>query len=537
MRKDVKKVKVLTIRKLTRNISKLKSKKGTEELIQKNQRRAQRLLEEIHTIKKLRPDDVTKTALQKEINFEKVCKKPNSTVETRAIARLATHSLLKQKISTIKDAIKAFKEARKIAVEQEDKTEETSKPDESTQIMRTDTEKKCEQKKTKKNHKAENTNTEVTKAEDKSLGNPTCKTLNTEADLVASNRRTAENIPGSQNGQKTTSLLAETKLLESVPEKPASLTAPKVSSERKLVVGIPEKPSSPTVTKVSSERKPMVGIPEKPSSPTVPEVSSEGKLVVVIPEKPSPLTVPKVSPERKPMVGIPEKPSSPTVPKVSSEKKPVVGIQDKQAVENKVENKSRLGKKTPVHESASDSSDIEDSDKEDKEYFDDSTEERFYKQSSGFEDSDSDSEDDFFLGKVRQTKRKKSSKNPEDKVEKEKLPTEATKPSAGSMEGRKGNTAPKTVKLDSVFCNSLSNIKQKSSFMKRETKLPPVKNMKAVVPQAPKWAKKPQAARNSTVKSQRKPETALHPSWEASRKRKEQSQIAVFQGKKIVFDD
>lgn len=30
----------------------------------------------------------------------------------------------------------------------------------------------------------------------------------------------------------------------------------------------------------------------------------------------------------------------------------------------------------------------------------------------------------------------------------------------------------------------------------------------------------------------------LHPSWEASRKRKEQqSKIAVFQGKKIIFDD
>lgn len=31
---------------------------------------------------------------------------------------------------------------------------------------------------------------------------------------------------------------------------------------------------------------------------------------------------------------------------------------------------------------------------------------------------------------------------------------------------------------------------------------------------------------------------ALHPSWEASRRRKEQqSNIAVFQGKKITFDD
>ncbi|CAI9538803.1 unnamed protein product [Staurois parvus] len=206
-------------------------------------------------------------------------------------------------------------------------------------------------------------------------------------------------------------------------------------------------------------------------------------------------------------------------------------------LENKIENKSRLVKKTPVRESGSDSSDIEDSDNEDKEYFDDSTEERFYKQSSGFEDSDSDNEDDFFIGKVRRTKKKKSSKKPPaDKVE-ENLPAETTTPSAGGMESQKGNPAPKTVKLESVFCTSLSNTKQKSSFVKREPKLPPLRNKKAVFQQAPKLVKKPQAARNSMVKSQSKPEPALHPSWEASRKRKEQSQIAIFQGKKIVFDD
>ncbi len=34
------------------------------------------------------------------------------------------------------------------------------------------------------------------------------------------------------------------------------------------------------------------------------------------------------------------------------------------------------------------------------------------------------------------------------------------------------------------------------------------------------------------------PQQSLHPSWEASRKRKEQqAQITVFQGKKIRFDD
>lgn len=44
---------------------------------------------------------------------------------------------------------------------------------------------------------------------------------------------------------------------------------------------------------------------------------------------------------------------------------------------------------------------------EEKEYFDDSTEERFYKQSSMSEDSDSG--DDFFIGKVKRARKKESS--------------------------------------------------------------------------------------------------------------------------------
>ncbi|XP_073480779.1 serum response factor-binding protein 1 isoform X2 [Aquarana catesbeiana] len=560
MRKDVKKVKVLTIRRLTRNLSKLKSKKGKEELIQKNQRRAQRLLEEIHTIKKLRPDDVTKTALQKEINFEKVCKKPNSTIETRALARLATHPLLKQKISTIKDAVKAFKEARKIAAEQEAKMEETYQHDEPVQTVGIDTDKQCKQKKTKQNQTAKDSK----KIEENSLDNPPCKTLLKETDCVTSNEQHEEKILDSHSGLKQASLTipkaemkivegvpekptsitvpkvsAEWKIVEGIPEMPASLTVPKVSAERKIVGGVPGKPASLTVPKVSAERKIVEGVTEKPASLTVPKVSAEQKIVEGVPGKPASLTVPKVSDEWKIVEGVPGNPASLTVPKISTEKKPVVGVPEKQR-ENKIENKSTLGKKNPVRESGSDSSDIEDSDNEEKEYFDDSTEERFYKQSSGFEDSDSDSEDDFFIGKVRRTKKKKSSKKPPaDKVEEEKLPTETTKPAAGVMKSQKGNPAPKSVKLESVFCTSLSNTKQKSSIMTREPKLPPVRNKQAVFPQASKFVKKPQAARNGncTMKSQGKPEPALHPSWEASRKRKAQSQIAVFQGKKIVFHD
>lgn len=56
MRKEVKRVRALIIRKLTRQISSLKKKKGKETEIERNQKRASRLLEEIHAMKTLSPD-------------------------------------------------------------------------------------------------------------------------------------------------------------------------------------------------------------------------------------------------------------------------------------------------------------------------------------------------------------------------------------------------------------------------------------------------------------------------------------------------
>ncbi|KAK9408329.1 serum response factor-binding protein 1 [Crotalus adamanteus] len=112
MRKEVKKIRVLTIRKLTRHIAKLKGKKGTEDAVLKNHRRAQRLLEEIHAMKEIKLDHVTKSALGREIDFGVICKKPNSTARDRAIARLISHPLLKTKIANIKTAVEDFKNAR-----------------------------------------------------------------------------------------------------------------------------------------------------------------------------------------------------------------------------------------------------------------------------------------------------------------------------------------------------------------------------------------------------------------------------------------
>uniref|UniRef100_A0A8C7IE72 Serum response factor-binding protein 1 n=1 Tax=Oncorhynchus kisutch TaxID=8019 RepID=A0A8C7IE72_ONCKI len=129
MRKEVKRVRALVIRKLTRQMAGLKKKKGKEEDLERNRRRVGRLLEEIHAMKTLKPDPVTKAALHKNLSFEFVCKNPKATISDRAIARIATHPQFSKKIDTIKAAIKAFKDER-MSVEKGDQkeTEEDGTP-------------------------------------------------------------------------------------------------------------------------------------------------------------------------------------------------------------------------------------------------------------------------------------------------------------------------------------------------------------------------------------------------------------------------
>ncbi|XP_056597093.1 serum response factor-binding protein 1 [Triplophysa dalaica] len=112
LRAEVKRVRVLIIRKLIRQISVLEKKKGSQEDLEKHRRRAARLLEEIKEMKGIVPDKVTKSALQMEISFEKVCKNKEATISDRAIARIATHPQFNKKIQILKDAIKAFKDER-----------------------------------------------------------------------------------------------------------------------------------------------------------------------------------------------------------------------------------------------------------------------------------------------------------------------------------------------------------------------------------------------------------------------------------------
>ncbi|NXH47745.1 SRFB1 protein, partial [Dicaeum eximium] len=421
MRKDVKKARVLTIRRLTRHIGKLKSKKGSEDLKLKNQKRVERLIEEIHAMKELKPDEVTRLALRTEVNFESVCKKPNCTAAERAMARLATHPTLKPRFVELKAAVKAFKDARK-------------NPDKATPMKKDQSE---EQPKSAK-HSNNNLDDQVSKQPQKQQGHE----HKTKPGMKIETDKVVEEFCESESGQKTVEM-------ERAPEEPSFLAA---------------------------------------------------EMQTVIQNK--------------------------TGKKLDYQKRK----------ENMSMNKLNAIKEV-----------IDDSDQEhpnEKEYFDDSTEERFYNESSG---SDSDSNDDFFIGKVKKKKKVAAVNNFSSKekgsVQKNVMKTEKSTMSGTAqdliMEERK--PLGKAGKLESVFCSSLSTTNQKSQN-RRNTKDQPLKNERTgFLKNETKLKKKLFAKASGGIKCNIKKaplEQPLHPSWEASRRRREQtSQITAFQGKKIKFDD
>ncbi|XP_053910252.1 serum response factor-binding protein 1 isoform X3 [Cuculus canorus] len=399
MRKDVKKARVLTIRRLTRHIGKLKLKKGSEDLKIKNQKRVERLIEEIHAMKS------------------------DCTATERAIARLATHPILKPKFIELKAAVKAFKDARKNSAKETSlknvKSEEQPKSIQQFNSNLDDQALKLAQKQKGCEHKTK-TNVKI------------------EADKVA------EELCKSKSGHKTV--------------------------EMKRACG-PEE-SSFQVVKMQAVTQNKTG--KKPSYQ-----------------------------KRK---------------------------------ENMTMNKLNALKEIIVD------SDLEQPNEE--EYFDDSTEERFYNQSS---DSDSDSNDDFFIGKVKKNKKPSAVSDVSSTKEKDTLQENIVKKEKDIVPGiaqdlirKEGEPQEKASKLKSVFCSSLSNSNQKSQN-RRNTKDQPPKNGRTALLKKELQLKKQPFAKAAGMKYNNKKacsEQPLHPSWEASRRRREQmSQITAFQGKKIKFDD
>ncbi|NXN71899.1 SRFB1 protein, partial [Himantopus himantopus] len=428
MRKDVKKARVLAIRRLTRHIGKLKLKKGSEDLKLKNQKRVERLIEEIHAMKEVKPDEVTRFALRTEVNFENVCRKPNCTATERAIARLATHPILKPRFVELKAAVKAFKDARK----------NTAKTTSSKKA-------KSEEQPKSAQHFDSNLDDQALKLARKQQG---CE-HKTKMSMKIETGRVVEELSDSEAEEK--------------PVEMERACAPEESSFQAVEIQ--------AVTQNKTGRK--------------------------------------------------------------------LGYQKRK------ENMS-INKLNGIKKKINDDGDQEHLNEE--EYFDDSTEERFYNQSS---DSDSDSNDDFFIGKVKRKKKITAVTGLSSSKEKDRLQKNIVKKEKNTVSGtaqdlitEEGKPHAKASRLESIFCSSLSTSNQNSQHRRRYvhdvinvlfcTSCP------ALLKKEPQLKKQP-FAKAAGIKCDNKKahlEQPLHPSWEASKRRREQmSQITAFQGKKIKFDD
>ncbi|TSK28236.1 Serum response factor-binding protein 1 [Bagarius yarrelli] len=547
MRAEVKRVKVLIIRKLTRQIVALKKKKGSEANVERNQKRAARLLEEIHELKALAPDSVTKAALLSDISFEKVCQKKESSLAERATARIATHPEFSKRIQSIKNAIEAFKAERMSAKKKKKKSTDTEEQGTESELD-SDQEEGSEKEEEEENgdddnpddHSADDDSSiKIQKADEEQLNDlskqnkdsVTAKEGFSETDCTP-----AEVVRMRKEVKKLRVLIIRTLTQQIAALKKANLDDSELKGNIECAERLQKEvhvlrtllPDHVTIRALEGDID-VEKVFQDPESSALERatarIATHERFLKKLQDSRPAVKVNQSRPSKSKEAGpppLPKKPDSDT-------------------------------KKTETRNDPEES-DLSDSEEE-KEYFDDSTEERFRKQSSYSEQSDDD--DDFFLGKVSKLKKKKSDTAP--RPEKTNHPNESQ---------QKNDKETQEFKMRSVFCSTLSKSSVSSQKSKHASPKPkPFQNQRR--DQKAPWVKnhgrdgrerKPPGFRNQTPGSRErgdkttKPtfdrknaplhkagkhsQQALHPSWEASRKRKEQqAQITAFQGKKIKFDD
>ncbi|XP_016415152.1 serum response factor-binding protein 1-like [Sinocyclocheilus rhinocerous] len=496
MRKEVKRTRVLIISKMAEQVASLKKKKGQESEVKESQEKAAEIMKEIKALRSLKLDQVTMTALQENVDLEKVLQDPQASPVDRAIAHIATHSRFIHKLQKVKETIK----------------EERAKAAEA------------EQKKTDKLDTVQSKNEDEEPEEEPEEDE--------ESEEEPEEDEEPEDGHSSGHSEEDGDVVEEKLNSPTTEIHTSSVAEPTESTDSDLV----KVPPSKIITTEKSKR---VEVKSKKAEATSPNVKSS-------PEKSSTVSKKNIGKASKEM----ETTLKPQKKKDLPESKRVEAEKDKEE---------------------SDLSDEE----EEKEYFDDSTEERFHKQSSQSEESD---DDDFFLGKVSKFKKRKSNQG---KVEEKKSELQKTDKEATSKP-HETNLG----KLQSVFCSALSKSSvssQKAKFGSRsdgprpprfqnqrkgpegrmkasqykgqdlgaDRRTGPFKPNRETFKVAEQKQAGPSGAGRGRPQFEQKrnprgppgrmsdpPQQSLHPSWEASRKRKEQqAQITVFQGKKIRFDD
>ncbi|XP_039300368.1 serum response factor-binding protein 1-like [Nilaparvata lugens] len=103
MRHDVRKAKVHLVHKITRTIETLRNGKGPKKPTEKDLLKADKLVEEIRTLKKLKDDLITKTLLVYVDDPHKVLSDVNKPLQDRVMAKMFTHKSMAASISKFRE--------------------------------------------------------------------------------------------------------------------------------------------------------------------------------------------------------------------------------------------------------------------------------------------------------------------------------------------------------------------------------------------------------------------------------------------------
>ncbi|KAI4495811.1 hypothetical protein M0802_008434 [Mischocyttarus mexicanus] len=110
MRKLVKQARVCVIRKLTRESKTLRAKKGNEKQLEKNKKKADKLINEIHYLKNIKIDNITKFGINNKKSLQEILQNKKSKISTRIMGRIVEHKLLKNAIIKFRETYPDYEE-------------------------------------------------------------------------------------------------------------------------------------------------------------------------------------------------------------------------------------------------------------------------------------------------------------------------------------------------------------------------------------------------------------------------------------------
>lgn len=110
MRQFVRQARIRIIHKLTREAKTLRAKKGTEKQQEKNRRKADKLINEIYALKKIKDDQITKFGIINKKSLQEILRTTDTDESTRVIARVADHKILQNVIVKFQETYPDYEE-------------------------------------------------------------------------------------------------------------------------------------------------------------------------------------------------------------------------------------------------------------------------------------------------------------------------------------------------------------------------------------------------------------------------------------------